>query len=201
MHFQNFRPAAHIRAVDRNLTIESAWPQQGRVQYIGPICRRDQNDAFRGLEPIHLNQQLIQGLFSFIVTPAQARPAQPAHGVDLVDEDDAGGMFFPLFEEVAHPRCADTHEHLHKVRAADAEERDAGFTGDRLGEQGLARSGRAYDEDAFGDTPAEFLKLVRILKKFDNFDDFFFGFVNAGHIRKCHLFTVFCEESCATPAE
>ena len=28
-----------------------------------------------------------------------------------------------------------------------------------------------------------------------------FSFVNAGHIRKCHLFTVFCEESCATPAE
>src|SRR5207237_5884752 len=127
--------------------------------YIVPNYRLVQNVSFLLLDPIHLNQHLIQGLFSFIVTPAQALPAQPAHGVDLVDEDYAGGMFFPLFEEVAHPRCADTHEHLHKVRAADAEERDAGFTGDRLGEQGLARSGRAYDEDAFGDTPAEFLKL------------------------------------------
>src|SRR6267143_396483 len=49
-------------------------------------------------------------------------PAVPRAGVDLVDENDARRVGFALLEQVAHPRGAHTHEHLHEVRAGHREE-------------------------------------------------------------------------------
>src|SRR5689334_24101575 len=51
----------------------------------------------------------------------------PAHGVDLVDEDDAGRVLLALLEQVAHAARADAHEHLDEVGARDREERHARF--------------------------------------------------------------------------
>ena len=38
-------------------------------------------------------------------------------GVDLIDEDDAGGVLFRLLEHVAHARGADADEHFYEIGA------------------------------------------------------------------------------------
>ncbi len=43
-----------------------------------------------GLEAVHLDQHLVQGLFALVVAAAEAGAALAADRVDLVDEDDAG---------------------------------------------------------------------------------------------------------------
>ena len=70
------------------------------------------------LEAVHLDQELVQRLLALVVAAAEPRAAVPADGVDLVDEDDAGGVLLALLEEVAHAAGADADEHLDEVRAA-----------------------------------------------------------------------------------
>jgi len=55
-------------------------------------------------------------LVSLVVARMQvARSTPAADGVDLVDENDAGGRFPGLREEVAHPRRPHADEHLDEI--------------------------------------------------------------------------------------
>ena len=110
-----------------------------------------------------------------------------ADGVDLVDEDDAGRVLLALLEQVAHARRADADEHLDEVRAADREERHVGFAGDRAGEQRLAGSRRAHQQDALRDAAAELLELLRLLQELDDLLELFLRFVDAGDVLERHL--------------
>ena len=78
------------------------------IEHVGPVGRGDQDDAFIGLEAVHLDQQLIEGLLALVVAAAEAGAAMTADRVDLVDEDDAGRVLLALLEHVAHARLAPT---------------------------------------------------------------------------------------------
>ena len=107
------------------------------------------------LEAVHLHQQLVEGLFPLVVAAAQTGAAVAPDGVNLVDEDDAGGVLLPLHEEVPDPGCAHAHEHLHEIGAGDGEERDIGFPGDGPGQKGLAGPRRAHQQHTLGDAAAQ----------------------------------------------
>ena len=77
------------------------------------------------VEPVHLDEELVQGLLALVVAAAHAGAAMAADGVDLVHEDDAGGVLLRLLEQVADAARADADEHLDEVRAGDREERHA----------------------------------------------------------------------------
>src|SRR5205823_12604361 len=96
-----------------------------------------------GVEAVHLDQELVQRLLALVVAAAEAGAALAADRVDLVDEDDAGAVLLGLVEEVADAAGADADEHLHELRARDAEERHPGLAGDGLAEKRLAGAGRA----------------------------------------------------------
>ena len=135
------RPSLAIGAVDGDLAVEATGTQQGRVEDVGPVGGRDHDDVVLGLEAVHLDEQLVERLLALVVAAAHAGPAVAADGVDLVHEDDAGGVLLGLLEQVAHARGPDADEHLHEVRARDREERHARLAGDCAREQGLAVPG------------------------------------------------------------
>jgi len=56
------------------------------------------------VEAVHLHQQLVEGLFSLLVGAPERRPALSTQGIDLVDEDDAGGVLLGVAEQVPDPR-------------------------------------------------------------------------------------------------
>ena len=95
MDLQNFLPALDIRDRHNHLTVKTARPEQGRVQDIGPVCGRNQDDPFIRFKTIHFNEQLIQRLFPLIMASTQARSPVPSNGIDFIDEDDAGALRFP----------------------------------------------------------------------------------------------------------
>src|SRR4028118_898270 len=90
----------------------------------------DRDRAVVALDPVHLDEQLVERLLALVVPAAQPRAAVPADGVDLVDEDDARRVRLPLLEEVAHAARADADEHLHEVGARHREERAPRLAGD-----------------------------------------------------------------------
>ena len=68
MHFQNLFATANVRQTYHNLTVKAAWTQQRRVKNVRAVGCRDNDDTFVTLKAVHLNQHLVQGLFTFIVT-------------------------------------------------------------------------------------------------------------------------------------
>ena len=135
--------ALAVGAVDDDLAVEAARPQQRRVEDVGPVGGGDEDDVVLHLEAVHLDQQLVQRLLALVVTAAHPGTAMAADGVDLVHEDDAGRVLFRLLEEVADAAGADADEHLDEVRAGDREERHPGLAGNGAGEQRLTGSGRS----------------------------------------------------------
>src|SRR6185436_4233861 len=93
--------ALEVRARDDDPPVEAAGALERRVQHVRAVGGGDEDHALVGLEAVHLHQQLVEGLLALVVTAAQAGAAVAADGVDLVDEDDAGGVLLALLEEVA----------------------------------------------------------------------------------------------------
>src|SRR5215831_6606678 len=102
MHAENLFAPAHIRTADYNAAVKAPGPQQCGIEHIRTVGCSHQDDAFVRLEPVHLNQQLVQSLLALIVAAAQASATVTAYCVDFVDEDDAGGILLALLEQVAH---------------------------------------------------------------------------------------------------
>ena len=187
MDFQDLDPALDIRAGHDDLAIEAARTQQRRVEHVGTVGRRDNDDPLVRFEPVHLDQQLVERLFALVVTIAEAGTAMTTDRVDFVDEDDAGRAFLRLFEHVANAAGADADEHLDEVRARDGEERHARLTRNRAGEQRLAGARRTDEQRALGDLAAEAGELGRILEEVDDLGQLRPRFVDAGDIVKSDL--------------
>ena len=109
-----------------------------------PVGSGQNDDTLVGRKAVHFHQKLVQGLLTLVMAAAQAGAALAAHGVDLIDKDDGGGVLFGLVKEIADPGGAHAHIELHKVRTRDGEEVDAGLTRHGAGQQGLASARRAH---------------------------------------------------------
>ena len=70
MYPQNAFTAPDIGHIHHHLTVETARSEQGRIQHIRPVGCRHENNPFIGFKPVHFHQELVQGLFSFIMAPA-----------------------------------------------------------------------------------------------------------------------------------
>ena len=193
MHAEDFFTAFDIRQADGDLTVEAARAKKRGIEHIRTVGRGDDDDAFLSVEAIHLNEQGIESLFTLIVTSTHAMTAVTAHGVDFINEDEAGGVLLALFKHVAHTAGTDTHEHFHKIRSTDAEEWHIGLASDCFGEERLACARGADHEHAFGDLAAETLKLLWIPEELDEFGDFLLGLFNASHIFEGDLVAVLGE--------
>ena len=77
---------------------------------------------------------MVQGLFPLVVASAQACATVAPNGIDFIDENDTGCVFFALDEQITHPGSANTDKHLDKIGTADGIERNLGFAGNGLGQ-------------------------------------------------------------------
>ena len=162
--FQNLFAAAHVGPIDQHVAVESSGTQQRRIERFGPVGGGHHDHAAVGAEAVHLDQQRVQRLLALVMAADDAGAARFAQRVELVDEDDAGGLGLGLLEHVADARGADADEHLDKVRARQAEERHARLAGDGLGQQGLAGARRPDQQDAFGNAAAQDLIFFGVRK-------------------------------------
>ena len=174
--------ALDVGGVEDHLAVEAAGAQQRRVEDVRAVGGRDDDDVRVGVEAVHLDQDLVQGLLALVVAAAEAGAALAADRVDLVHEDDAGRVALGLVEEVTHAGGADADEHLDELGAGDGEEGHAGLARDGAGEQRLAGAGRADEQHAARDARAERGELLRVLEELDDFLQLFLGLVHAGDV-------------------
>ena len=90
MHLEDLPPALDVGLLYRDLAIEPTRPQQRLVENVRAVSAREDHHVGGGREAVHLHQKLVERVFALVVAAAEAAlAALPAHGVDLVDEDDA----------------------------------------------------------------------------------------------------------------
>ena len=183
MHLEDGHALLEVGHVHVDLPVEPARAHQGAVQHVGTVGGPDQDHPGVGAEAVHLGQQLVQGVLPLVVgTHAHAAATRPSDRIDLIDEDDAGGLLLRLLEQVAHTAGTHAHEHLHEVRAAQREEGHLGLTGHRLGEQRLAGARRAHEQGALGDLGTEVGVLLRVLQEVHDLLELLLGLIEPGHI-------------------
>ena len=182
MDLEDLLAPQHVGIGNDDLPVEPAGTEQGGIEHVGAVGRRDQDHALVGLESVHLDEELVERLLALVVAAAEPGAAMPAHRVDLVDEDDAGRVLLALLEHVAHPAGADAHEHLDEVGARDGEERHVRLARDGARKQRLAGSGRSDQENALGDLAAEALELLRVLEEVDDLLKLLLGLVDPGNV-------------------
>ena len=119
MNLEDFLSALDVGNVDVDLSVESARTHKSRIENVRTVGRRHDDNRAACFETVHLNEELIEGLFSFVVAAAQARASLTSDRVDFVDEDDARHVLLRLLEQISDARCAHAYEHLNEVRTAD----------------------------------------------------------------------------------
>jgi hypothetical protein len=116
------------------------------------------------------------------VSAPEAGAPVATHRVDLVDEDDAGRVGLPLFEEVTDAGGADADEHLDEVGPRHLEEGATGLAGHGLRQQRLSGSGRPDEEHTLGKPPAQAPEKLRVLQELDDLREFLLGLVGPCHV-------------------
>jgi len=175
--------AGQVGPVHGDPPVKAAGTEQGLVQHLRPVGGGQDDDALGWVEAVHLRQELVQGLLPLVVA-AEAGVSRLADGVDLIDEDDAGGHLGRLLEQVPDAAGAHAHEHLHEAGAGDGEEGDPGLTGHGLGQQGLAGAGGANQQGAPGELGADGGVFARVVEEVDDLLQGLLGLVLAGHVGK-----------------
>src|SRR2546421_5496675 len=117
VNLENGQAPIPVRSLYCHTAVEATWAQERFVQPIGPVGRCDDHNCLVCIKAIHFHQQLVQGLLSLVVT-IDAASTLPTHGINFVDEDDARSRLLGLVEEITHTACADTDQHLDKLRTA-----------------------------------------------------------------------------------
>src|ERR1035437_7981883 len=98
-----------------NLTVETSGTHERPVEDIGTVGRCKDNDTGIGGETIHFGEQLVQGVFPFIVCPGKSiSPTGTTYRIDLVNKYDTGSLFFCLTEKITHPR---SEEHTSELQS------------------------------------------------------------------------------------
>jgi hypothetical protein len=67
VHAQDALAADHVRVRHDDLAVEAAGAQERRVEHVGPVRGRDDDDAFVGLKTVHLDKELVERLLAFVV--------------------------------------------------------------------------------------------------------------------------------------
>ena len=92
VHLENLDAALDVRVVDGHLAIEATGAEEGGVEDVRAVGCCDDDGAGVALETVHLGEELVERLLALIVAAADAGTAGAAHGVNLIDEDDAGAF-------------------------------------------------------------------------------------------------------------
>ena len=171
-----------------NLTVKTTGAQQGRVEYVGTVSSRQDDDTGVGTETVHLRQELVQRTLPFVITTGHhTLTAASTDRIDLINEDDRRRFLFRLTEEIPHTAGSYAHKHLHEIATRHREERYVRFTCNGFGEQGLTRSRRAYQECAFRNFRTDLGVFLGVLQKLHDLLYLLFGTVQTCYIFEGHF--------------
>ncbi len=187
VYLEDLLSALAVGRLNGDATVEPARAEQGLVEHVGPVRGCDHDHAGRRVEPVHLGEDLVQGLLPLVVAAAEAGRAggtRAADRVELVDEHDGGRGRLCLREEVADAGCADADDRFDELGCGQREERHSRLARDRAGEERLPGPGRAAQKDPVGDPAAEPKVFLRAAKEVDDLGELVLRLIDPRDVRE-----------------
>ena len=186
VHLENRDAAFEIRPVHNNPPVEAARTKQRGIQHLRPVRRRQNQKSLRGVKSVHFREELIQRLLPLVISAEPAAVSRLADGVNLIDEDDAGGVLLRLLKKITDPARADADKHLDKFGAGQREKRNVRLPGNRFRQQGFAGARRADQKRALRQLRADLHVAARIVQEVHHFLKALLRFILAGHVLERH---------------
>ena len=169
MDFKDLLAPMAVGNRDADLPVKPPWPPQGRIEHIGQVGRRYDDDLLPLGEPVHQSQQLSD---HSLLNLAHHLLAAGSNGVDLIQEDDAGGLAAALFENLPQMRFTLAVELVDNFGTADSIEIRLGLMRNGAGNQRLAASRRPVEKHTFGRVDPQALEDLGVTQgQFDHFAD------------------------------
>ena len=181
MHLQGIKSSLQVGFIHLDPAVETAGTEQGFVQNFRAVGCRQYHKTLGAIEAVNFAKQLVQGLFLLGIA-AVTGVTGATHRINFIDEDNGGSNLCSLLEQISYTACAHAHEHFHKVRAGNGEERHIGFACNCLGKEGLTRTGRAYQKGALGQLCADLCVLLRIMQEVNDLLQRFLCLILTGYI-------------------
>jgi hypothetical protein len=103
VYLEDGSSASDIWLVENYPSVKTTGAEQGGIQYIRSVGGGDNDNTGIGIKTVHFHQNLVQGLLPLIMATAQPGTTVATDGVNLINEDNTGGIPLSLVKEVAHP--------------------------------------------------------------------------------------------------
>ena len=191
VNLENLLALWQVWQVNVYLAVKSSGTQQSLVEHVGTVGSCKNDHAAVGSEAVHLDEQGVERVLALVVAAhRRVLCAGTAHGVDLVDEYYTWSLLLGLAEEIAHAACSHAHEHLDEVATAHREERHASLACHGLGQQGLARSRRSYEQHALRNFSSQFGIFFRLFQELHDLFNLLFCSCLSCHILEGHAHVV-----------
>ncbi len=115
MNFEYCCATHHIGAVNEHMSVESSRTHQGLVKSFGAVRRSHHNDSAVGAETIHFDEESIECLFTFVVSPNRIAAASFSQRVEFVNENNARRFGFCLLKHIPDACGTDANKHLNEI--------------------------------------------------------------------------------------
>src|SRR5207249_8984876 len=135
---------------DLNDPVEPARAQQGLVEDVRSIRRADDLHFPEGIEAIEFREELHEGPLDLPVPGRRDLESLRTDRIEFVDEDDGRRLLAGELEQLPHEPRPLSDVLLDQLGPDESDERGLGAVGDRLGQEGLPRAGRATKRTPFG---------------------------------------------------
>ncbi len=147
MDAQDGPPPRRIRDADGDLPVEAPRPPQSHIHQVGHVGGPDDHHLPALHQAVHQRQELRH--HPFLHVPDHHGPLG-RQGVNLVQEDDAGGVPPRLLEDLAQLGLAFPVELVDDLGPVHVDEVGPDLVGDSTGDQRLACPGRPGEQDPPG---------------------------------------------------
>ena len=194
MYLKDSFASFQVGQLHDDTAVETSRTQQCLVQALRPVGSSEDHHAFCGIKAIHLGEQLVERLLTFVV--AHGLVTTLADGVDLINEDDTRGFLRGLTKQITHLGGTHTDKHLYELGTGNREEGHVSLTGHSTCDQRLTRSRRADEQRTLRQAGTQRCILPRIVQEVDEFLECLLGLVLPGDIGEARLHVTLSIDFC-----
>ena len=184
MNVDNGPTGFRVGITNENIFVHATWSHERRVQEIHTVGRTNHKNTVGMLEPVQINQQLVQCLILLWIGTHHVVTTFASQRINLVNENNTRLVFFGQFEQLAYACGADPHIFLGKFATRNRDKRHVELPTEPFGHQGFTVAWRTLENDTFGSTHIVLAVLFVMHENVGSLKELLFNFIVPAYIIK-----------------
>mmetsp|Transcript_64741 Transcript_64741/g.75277 ORF Transcript_64741/g.75277 Transcript_64741/m.75277 type:complete len:284 (+) Transcript_64741:420-1271(+) len=149
MNFKNFKARAFVWKRNFDLSVQTTWSHECRIECIWSIGGHDDFDFTKIVETVHLVQKLHQCSLNFSVSTASFRKSSASDSIDFVHENNARLMLLCIGKHFSNDSGTLSDILINDTRSDNFQETGLDVAGKGSGNKGFSGSRRTIHQDSF----------------------------------------------------